>query len=229
MNQGLGGGAWHRTALPGEIGIRSEDGREGAEDEFLGEDRREEPVKTDRRAESFAYEMRCVVEEIVGRGEVEVGEGLPEPAREKVHDHPLAGGDDGRLRQILRRNRLLAGERIVGFEEKSPAMCVGEVLVVEFLVASRADEERQVDRPVGNPARQVLAVSRDDPEVQLRMRRAQRLHRPCQTPEGRHLSRADDNGAGKISVAIRLEALFGACRELDDVPRATQKHAPLVR
>lgn len=172
MNQGLGGGAWRRTALPGEIGIRSEDGRQGAEDEFLGEDRGEESVKTDCRAESFAHKMRRVVEEVVGRGDTEIGEGLPEPAREKVHDHPLAGGDDGRLRQILRRNRLLAGERIVGFEEKSPAMCVGEVLVVEFLVASRADEERQVDRPVGNPARQVLAVSRDDPEVQLRMRRA---------------------------------------------------------
>ena len=136
--------------------------------------------------------MRRIIEQVVGRDDVQLREGLSEPAGEEVPDEALARGDEGTVLEILRGDGILAGERVVRAEEESPAVRLGKLQVVVVLVAPRADEEREVDRAVRESAGEVLAVSRDDPEVQFWMRRAQRLYRPCQTLEGRNLAGADD-------------------------------------
>ena len=192
MNQGLGGGAWRRTALPGEIGVGGERGSEGTEDEPVREGGGNESVDADCRAESRVHEMRRIIEQVVGRDDVQLREGLPEPAGEEVPDEALARGDEGTVLEILRGDGILAGERVVRAEEESPSVRLGKLQVVVVLVAPRADEEREVDRAVRESTGEVLAIAGDDAEVEFRMRGLEGRQRGGKASEGRDLAGADD-------------------------------------
>ena len=110
IDQRLGGGAWRLAALPGEIGVGGERGPEGTEDEPVREGGGNESVDADCRAESRVHEMRRIIEQVVGRDDVQLREGLSEPAAERG---PAVRHAAVRLRErscLLRRRRENSGE-----------------------------------------------------------------------------------------------------------------------
>ena len=196
---------------------------------------RDEARERDQEAEPLLREERGVVDEVVGRADVELRRGLAQPVREDVVAQELAREDDLLAAEILRADGLPRGEGMILPQVDAPRVVKGNLPVDEALRRRLHAQETEVEYALLQRVECLRVVAAREMKMHLRIRASERRQGVDDEPHGLRLAAAEIDVARDEILKMRelVERLFLKRRHflgarLEEESRLRELHAPLL-